>query len=256
MGTVFSFDIVSNPGGEESDRTMGPQLGGIVAWLHWVDATFSTYKENSEIGRLRKGEVPVTQCCPEVSEILELCTQLHAQSGGCFDAWADGSLEPSGVVKGWAIERASLMLTEAGFANHCINGGGDIRVSGSPGDGSAWHIGITHPLALDSYCAVLEISDGAVATSGTYERGFHVINPRSGRPVTNTSAVTVIGPDMALADAYATAAMVMGPAAIPWLEGIGGHEGFVVDASGRATSTSGFDRHRLGIRGDAVAGHR
>jgi len=255
MGTVFSFDIVSSPG-EESDRTMRSELEGIVAWLHWVDATFSTYKENSEISRLRRGEVQVTQCCPEVSEILELCTQVHAQSGGCFDARAGGSLEPSGVVKGWAIERASLMLAETGFDNHCINGGGDIRVSGSPGNGSAWRIGITHPLALDSYCAVLEISDGAVATSGTYERGFHVIDPRNGRPATDTAALTVIGPDMTLADAYATAAMVMGPAAVPWLEGIGGHEGFVVDASGRATSTSGFDRHRLGVRGDAVAGHR
>ena len=236
MGTVVTFDV----------RTPAPQvqvdaaLASATQWLHWVDDTFSTYKPTSEVNRFDRGELPVDECCEELKKVVALCYKLNGATGGFFDAWASGHFDPSGIVKGWAVEHASRLLQEAGLPDHAIDGGGDVRLSGAPGAGRPWHVGVRHPLQRDAYCAALSVTGGAVATSGTYERGLHVINPFSREPATELIAVTVVGPELISADAYATAAFAMGAAAPRWLESLGGYEALVIGPDGQSWSTQGF----------------
>lgn len=256
MGTVVSI-AVRTPGSAEG---MESTIEEVVAWLHWVDATFSTYKPESQISRLDREEMTLDECHPHVREILDLCEDLRAATGGYFDARATGRLDPSGVVKGWSIEKASALLATAGWPDHAIDGGGDIRLRSLTGSEKPWHVALRHPLRLDAFSAVVGVGDGAVATSGTYERGFHVIDPHRRRPATAVAAVTVIGPDLTTTDAYATAALAMGLEAPQWLATLADHEAFVIDAEGHGWTTPGFGRYRLDGSGgptpDFAAGDR
>ena len=159
----------------------------------------------------------------------------HHDPGSRFD--------PSGHVKGWAVERAAALLTEAGSAGHTVNGGGDIQCVGGRGVGQPWRVGIAHPLRPGSLAVVVSGRDFAVATSGIAERGAHIINPHTGQPAVGLASVTVVGTSLAAADAYATAAFAMGPAARDWVESLAGYEAFAVTATGAAWQTSGFGAH-------------
>jgi FAD:protein FMN transferase len=170
----------------------------VFAWLRWVDATFSTYREDSEISRLGRGERFAPH--PLVREVLERCEALRIETGGLFDARAGGRLDPSGYVKGWAVQRAAAF----GRGRFLIDAGGDVVLRGT------WRVGIRHPRERDRLAAVITVSDCAVATSGAYERGPHILDPRTGRPATGVDSVTVLGRDLGTADAYATAAFAAG----------------------------------------------
>jgi FAD:protein FMN transferase len=170
----------------------------VFAWLRWVDTTFSTYRPDSEIARLDRGELDEPH--PLVRGVLARCEQLRRETGGYFDVRAGGSLDPSGYVKGWAVQRAAAF----GRRRFLIDAGGDVLVRGS------WRVGIRHPYEHDRLAAAIMVSDCAVATSGAYERGPHVIDPRTGRPASGLSSVTVVGRDLGTADAYATAAFAAG----------------------------------------------
>jgi thiamine biosynthesis lipoprotein len=174
--------------------------------------------------------------------VLEACADLWRETDGYFDAYAAGPLDPSGYVKGWSVEIASARLAEAGSLNHCVNAGGDIRARGVSGTGAAWRVGIRHPWEADKLSWVLTLKDQAVATSGTYERGDHVFNPRTGGPARGLRSVTVVGPDLAMADAYATAALAMGEAGIAWLAKLAadGYDSALVTDDGRAFSSGGL----------------
>jgi thiamine biosynthesis lipoprotein len=149
--------------------------------------------------------------------VLDACASLHERTGGYFDARATGRLDPSGYVKGWSVEVASARLARAGSFNHCINAGGDVRCRGRSASGEPWRVGVRHPWEPEKLAWVLAGTDLAVATSGTYERGEHVIDPHSGEAVRALRSVTVTGPDLGVADAYATAAMAMGSDGLLWL---------------------------------------
>jgi len=247
MGTVVSFDLAAG--------YAGPVLASAIGWLHWVDATFSTYRADSEISRLGRGEITLLDCAPEVVDVMAACEAMTAVSGGYFSAWYAGELDPSGYVKGWAIERAAAMLTAAGSVSHCVNGGGDVRCVG-PRDvagGQPWRVGITDPLRPGGLSTVVTGSDIAVATSGVAERGAHIVDPLTGQPVTGELSVTIVGPDLAYADAYATAAVAMGyPAAVDWISGLDGYEAFGIRADGSRWETTGFGAYRLGLTGCAA----
>ncbi|GAB3140016.1 FAD:protein FMN transferase [Microbispora hainanensis] len=237
MGTVFSFDVRHRGGRHDDAETY---VAEAVAWLHHVDAVFSTYKPDSPVSRLGRGEIALADCPPEVAGILRMCASVTDRSRGYFTAYPGGRLDPSGIVKGWAVERASAMLRDAGAPDHCVNGGGDVRLSGAPDPGRSWRVGIAHPLRPGDLAAVVTGDDLAVATSGTAERGAHVIDPHTGRPAAELASVTVIGPDLALADAYATGALAMGGAAREWVEELDGYEAFAVTATGTTWRTSGL----------------
>jgi thiamine biosynthesis lipoprotein len=185
-------------------------LDRVFEWLRWVDATFSTYRADSQISRLNAGRLAPAQASPEVREVLARCEELRLETRGYFDARAAGILDPSGLVKGWAVDRAAAILEGDGLSCYAVNAGGDLRLRGGP-----WRIGIEHPRERQHVAAVVEASDLAIATSGAYLRGDHVLNPYTRRPPADILSVTVVGPELATADAYATAAFAMGGEAAP-----------------------------------------
>lgn len=240
MGTVVTFALHT----QAPNRAVKTALGEAVEWLHWVDATFSTYKEDSEVNRFDRGEVAAGECSPELRHILALCHRMARETGGSFDAWALGHFDPSGVVKGWSVDRASDILASHGFHDHLVDAGGDLRLRGAPLGGGAWTVAVRHPLDKSAYSAALLLPEGAVATSGTYERGRHVVDPFSRRPAGDLASVTVVGPDLTTCDAYATAALAMGVNAPVWLDGLAGYESQVVTPEGRGWWTPGFAQLR------------
>jgi thiamine biosynthesis lipoprotein len=233
MGTVFSFDI-RRP---LVDRAV---LGHMVRWLDRVDATFSTYRSDSVVSRLDRGELSLVACPEAVREVLNRCADLYDRSDGFFDVRAGGHLDPSGFVKGWAVERVSRILLRAGSLNHCVNGGGEVRARGEAEPGRPWRLGIADPFDTTHCRAVVAARDMAMATSGTYERGGHVVNPHTGRPASGLASLTVLCRDAGTADGLATAGFARGRASFRWLERLDGAEAYGIEPDGASWSTSGF----------------
>ncbi|MEA2151099.1 MAG: FAD:protein transferase [Solirubrobacteraceae bacterium] len=229
---------------ELHDEVAAPAVDEVFAWLRRVDATFSTYRPDSEISRIARGELAERDASANVRRVLERCEALRAQTGGYFDARAGGVLDPSGLVKGWAVERAARLLEVAGARNFCLYAGGDVVVRGRPACGVRWRIGIQHPLRGDRVAAVLESERLAVATSGEYARGAHILDPHTGAPPAGVLSVTIAGPDLGTADAYATAAFAMGAGGPEWTRAIAPYEAMTVLADERVLLTPGFERLR------------
>ncbi|MET9886140.1 FAD:protein FMN transferase [Streptomyces sp. NPDC006430] len=239
MGTVFSFDIRDEP-----TTAIQQALAAAVRQLHQVDEVFSTYRPGSHISRLDRGEIRLADCPPEVHEVLSLCARASHVTDGWFSILPSDTLDPSGLVKGWATEAASRLLHEAGAHHTCVNGGGDLQIRGRAAPDTPWRIGIAHPLRPGELATVITADhDMAVATSGTAERGAHIFDPHSGTPATAFASLTVIGPRLTMTDAYATAAFARGSGARDWLEGLDGYEALAVLPDGRRWQTSGFARY-------------
>jgi thiamine biosynthesis lipoprotein len=236
MGTLAIVEVADPP--VDAERLVDE----VFAWLHEVDRRFSTYREDSELNRLHRGELRLSQCSADLRGVLDRCTDLWQHTDGYFDVYATGRLDPSGYVKGWSVQVASERLSAAGAVNHYVEAGGDIQTRGCPGPDAEWQIGIRHPWQHEKICWLLAGTDLAVATSGLYERGPHVIDPRTGQPVTLLCSVTVVGRDLGVADAYATAAVAMGRAGLGWLAQLEGHECAVVLSDGSAYESAGLAR--------------
>jgi thiamine biosynthesis lipoprotein len=234
MGTTISIDLV-----DSHDRSL---LGEVVAWFHHVDEVFSPYKETSTVTRIGRGLVADDDpaLTGEVMEVLDRCEELLVESKGVFDVWAMPSpngtrFDPCGFVKGWSVERAAAMLEREGVRDLCINAGGDIALRGRNHEGHPWRLGIRHP---DDAALLAMVVQGegplGIATSGTYERGAHLFDPRDGQPVTELASVTVVGPSLADADAYATTLYVMGVEGLAWIDQ---HPGYAACAITRDLET-------------------
>jgi thiamine biosynthesis lipoprotein len=241
MGTVISFDV-RDPGLPE--RT----LDEAVTWLTDVDARFSPYRPTSLVSRLGRGEIELDACPADLRFVLTRCEALRVETDGFFDVRCPGLLggfDPSGYVKGWAVEEAAHILEAAGARNYAINAGGDVIVRGSPESGRPWVVGVRHPLEADQVVARLALEPGlgrhAAATSGLYERGEHIVNPRTGQVPADLLSMTVVGPSLALADAYATAAFAMGHEGLPWLAGQPGYAGYAIDRDLRPSWNAGLE---------------
>ncbi|WP_171074535.1 FAD:protein FMN transferase [Nonomuraea basaltis] len=185
-------------------RELTPLLDDAFSWLRWVDDTFSPVKEDSQIGRLNRSRT--IRQIPELIEVLHRCDELSEATGGWFEARINGVIDPSGYIKGWALERLSRALSNAGAGDHRITAGNDVRVRGSAAPGKRWRVGIRDP-RKDVVRKVVFANDLGIATSG----GAPIVNPRTGEVQQGLGFVTVIGPDLGLADAYATAIYAMGP---------------------------------------------
>ena len=183
-----------------------------------VDQDFSTYKENSQVSRIRRGELKIEDASEYVQQVWALCEFAREITMGAFDPWkAEGGFDPSGLVKGWAAEIGAQMLVEAGIENVLINASGDIVLRGGKPDGGPWNIGIASPDDVEKFVKFFDVVDGSVATSGDYEKGAHIVDPHRGLIAIGARSATVIGPDGAICDALATALMVDGVDAQKWI---------------------------------------
>ncbi len=222
-------------------------LDAVFAYFVSVDERFSTYKETSEICRINRGELLPAQYSADMQAILALCEQTRQETDGYFDIQHDGMLDPSGIVKGWAIQQAADLLKERGFQNFSIDAGGDIQVAGMK-DGHSWRVGIRNPFQRAEHVKVLALTNEGVATSGTAIRGQHIYNPHQADiPILDVMSITVIGTNVVEADRFATAAFAMGTKGIQFIAKRAGLEGYLIDAQARATFTSGLKRYVIDL---------
>lgn len=213
MGTAVSLVL---RGDHEDDEPARSAWASAMASLRAADEVFSTYRAGSWISRLGRGEVSVLDCPPEVGEVLDLGERARKDSEGAFDVWRDGVLDPSGVVKGWAVARAAVALRSLPRTDFCLSVGGDM-VCRAAADAPEWRIGIEDPADVSRLVAVVPVRNGAVATSGTAQRGAHIVDARTGLPASGLASVTVIGADLVQADIAATTAFALGHSGGDWL---------------------------------------
>jgi len=237
---VMGMPIVLDIRDDEVDEVVVEKM---FEWLRWVDATFSTYKPDSEISRLNRGELLLEEAHREVRGVLSRCEALRVTTDGYFDVRrASGEpIDPSGLVKGWAVDRAALLLENGGVRNYAVSAGGDMRLRGRAVPELSWRVGIQHPLDRTAVAKVIETTELAIATSGAYARGDHVWNPRTGQSPRGILSVTVVGPKLEVADAFATAVFAMGPDLGPrWTASLRDYEAMTILADQTILATGGF----------------
>lgn len=236
MGMPVTVEILNADGEDIFEKVYG--------YFEYVDHKFSTYKTDSEITRINRGEISPKKYSKDMSEVLRSCEETKQLTNGYFDIRKpDGTLDPSGLVKGWAIYEAAEIIAGAGFKNYYVDAGGDIQMAGKNPAGEKWRVGIRNPFNVREIIKVLSVTDVGVATSGNYERGLHIYNPKTGEKVQDIASITVIGPNIYEADRFVTAAFVMGKAGIEFIEKLPGLEGYMIDNKGMATYTSGFEKY-------------
>lgn len=230
MGTTASVhvnDSVDEAVFEESVGVLRTELD------HW-ESMFSVFRPDSEISRINNGSLHLLDSSREVIEVLDACAWLEQASQGAFSirrSVNSTDINPSGFVKGWAGERAARLLRERGLVHVYVGIGGDYMAFGGYSSDEAWHIGIVDPREPDQLVGTVDIIDGAVATSGTAERGRHIWDPRNGEPAETFLSVTVTGPSLMWADAFATTVFVMGEPGLEWLKQFPGYDAMVVRAA-------------------------
>jgi thiamine biosynthesis lipoprotein len=233
MGMPITVEVVSA-------KVSSDLLDEVFAYFTEVDERFSTYKETSEISKINKKII--TEISDEMKEVFEIADRTRQETNGYFDIKRpDGSLDPSGIVKGWAIKNAAELLQKMGVTDFFVEAGGDIQASGKNPMGEEWAVGIRNPFKTDEIVKVIFPRGKGVATSGSYERGNHIYNPLSpGETLDVVKGITVVGPDVLEADRFATAAFAMGTHGVQFIESMDGFEAYSIDKDGIATMTSGF----------------
>lgn len=216
-GTVLFLDLGST---SISEGSMDEAVESVKEFVYEVDEVFSTYKDGSFVSRLRRGEIDIAQCPADLQEVWQLSSVARDLTDGAFDPWAvAGGFDPSGYVKGWAADRAAQILLDAGCQQVQVNAAGDLTLRGGvveKGVAGPWKIGVVNPDNRQEVLRIFEITDGAIATSGTYERGAHIVDPHTGTIAIGAMSATVLGPDGGLSDALATALMVAGEDGAGW----------------------------------------
>ncbi len=238
MGMPISVEVVD-------EKVEQEHIEKAFDYFRYVDEKFSTYKETSEITQINKGQVRLEDASEDVRTVFRLCEETKQLTHGYFDIQrADGSYDPSGLVKGWAIYNAAHILGKYGYKNFFVEAGGDIESEGVNSEGESWRVGIRNPFNHEQIVKVLKITNRGVATSGTAARGQHVYNPHNRKEeITDIVSITVIGANIYEADRFATAAFAMGRGGIQFIENLEGFEAYMIDAKGVATMTSGFEQY-------------
>jgi FAD:protein FMN transferase len=230
MGMPVTVEVKSEEGKVDEN------IEKVFTYLREVDEKYSPFKESSEVGKFNRGE----KVSEEMEEILRLSEDLKKETKGYFDIRKpNGKIDPSGIVKGWAIFNAAKILKEKGYMNFFVDAGGDAEIVGKN-----WEWGIRNPFNIAEIVKVLNLSDCGIATSGTYERGQHIYNPITKKnEITDIVSLTVIGKNVYEADKYSTPAFAMGRHGIEFIEALPGLEGYMIDKNRIATMTSGFEKY-------------
>jgi FAD:protein FMN transferase len=237
MGMPVTVEIVDGNANQND-------LNKIFDYFHYVDEKFSTYKPTSEISLINQGKIAEADQSQDMKTVLALSEQTKKETQGYFDISRNGKLDPSGLVKGWAIFNASEILKKSGFKNYFVDAGGDVQVSGKNSDNTNWQVGIKNPFNEKEIIKVLNLNNCGVATSGTYIRGQHIYNPKDpNKNITDIVSLTVVGPNVYEADRFATPAFAMGKEGINFIESLPGLEGYIINKDGIATMTSGFEKY-------------
>ncbi len=248
MGTAVSIRLRMRSG-TRAARSGSPKevpgtarrvLGLACAELRRADALFSTWKNGSPMSRIRRGVLLLETAPDEIHRVLDLCDDVREMTGGWFDPWTmPGGVDPTGLVKGWAAERALEMLRTHGALAAYVNAGGDIAVLGKHATAERWRMGIRHPWRPDALACTVFV-ERSLATSGTYERGLHLFDPHARQFSARAVSASVVGPSLAIADGLATALCVGGDDVLERLAEIPGYEGYLIRTDGTEAWTQGM----------------
>jgi thiamine biosynthesis lipoprotein len=220
----------------------------VFDYFNYIDKTFSTYKPTSEISNINNSLVQPENYSQDMKMVLALSEKTKQETNGYFDIINnEGNYDPSGLVKGWAIQNAAVLLKNLGFKNFYIEAGGDIQVSGKNSQDKFWSIGIKNPFKTEGVIKRMQLQhDEGVATSGSYERGTHIYNPKNRKSqLAQIVSITVIGPNIYEADRFATAAFAMQQDGIYFIEKLKGFAAYMIDNKGMATMTSNFQTYAI-----------
>lgn len=223
------------------DRAEGEALDKVFEDFALLDRTFSPFLAASEVSRINRAELRPEDAGQLVNQAIDLCRLYERATDGYFSAWIAGRFDPSGLVKGWAIDRACSILDRYSYRDFFIDAGGDVQTHGQNAEGGPWRVGVRHPVQRDKVTCVVLSRGLAVATSGTYEKGEHIIDPHNGKPANAFLSFTVVGPDILQADVYATAGFAMGVSGLEFVSRTPGYEAYAIDNQLRATYTVGFE---------------
>lgn len=235
FGTVASIRLV---GDDRRVAAAERAAEALLTDLADVDRVLSPFRDDSDLSRVRRGELRLADADARLGEVARLCADYERRSGGLFSAMWNGGFDPTGLVKGWAVENAAIThlrpLLGSGVQAIGVNVGGDMRLFTAADVDHTWRVGIADPGDAGRIAAVVTVRDGAVATSGTAERGAHIVDPRTSRPVTAATSATVIAPTLTDADAWATAAIVAGIDDVGWIRVASETTGVLLAANGRS----------------------
>lgn len=216
------------------------EIASVFSYLRHIDETYSTYKKTSEISQINAGFLAVNKASKEVQHVLQLCEQTKQETNGYFAMQHKDKIDPSGIVKGYAIHTSAEMLKGQGFTNFSVEIAGDIELVGKNENGENWRVGIQNPFAPKEIIKVVTLSDQGIATSGNYMQGNHIYNPITKKMADDIASMTVIGKNVYEADRFATAAFAMGEKGIQFIENLAGFEGYMVTKKQIAVMTTGF----------------
>jgi FAD:protein FMN transferase len=223
------------------DAATGDALDQVFGDFALLDRTFSPFLDGSEVSRINRAELRPEDAGPLVKQAIDLCRLYERATDGYFSPWIAGRFDPSGLVKGWAIDRACSILDRYGYRDFFVDAGGDVQTHGRNPAGGPWRVGVRHPIERDKVACVVLASGLAVATSGTYEKGEHILDPHTGKPASALLSFTVVGPDILQADVYATACFAMGVSGLGFVRRTTGYEAYAIDNQLRASYTAGFE---------------
>lgn len=226
---------------DKLDQTV---IDDVFDFFRVIDDRYSPYIYTSEVGKINRGELIAERYSQELRDILALAESTKSQTDGYFDVWHKGVFDPSGIVKGWAIQQAAQMLA-ARTANFYVEAGGDIQVQGQASSGQPWRIGVRNPFDRTQTIAIVSLDKGAIATSGTAIRGQHIYDPHDEAMLDEVVSLSVIGSRIVDADRFATAAFAMGKKGIDFIESLSGYEGYMVGKSKLVTMTSNWQKYEV-----------
>ncbi len=226
-------------------KAMEDVFDEVFSYFDYIDKKFSPYRTDSELSSFNAGRLSTDDLSEDMCTILEFAEKTKQETDGYFDIRnRAGLLDPSGIVKGWAIRNAASIIKKRGFDDFYVEAGGDVQISGRNERGDKWSVGVKSPLNQSQIVKKLALENVGIATSGTYIRGDHIWDPKAkDRPIADIVSLTVIGPDVYEADRFATAAFAMGKSGINLIEETGGLEGYLIDKAGTATMTTGFMKY-------------
>ncbi|HSX40661.1 MAG TPA: FAD:protein FMN transferase [Candidatus Saccharimonadales bacterium] len=217
-------------------------IAHVFSYFRHIDKTFSTYKNSSVISKINNGLLSQKNVSKEVAQVLARCEQTKRETGGFFNAWKNGKLDPSGLVKGYAIYHGAQMLHKFGFKNFAVEIAGDVQVFGTNEEKKPWRIGIQNPFKVNENVKIVAVIDKGIATSGTYVQGRHIYDPVHKIAADEIASMTVIADNVYDADRFATAAFAMGEKGIAFIQKLSGYEGYMIKKDKKAVYTDGFEK--------------
>lgn len=232
MGMPSTIEVVDQ-NAEEKD------IQKVFNYFLKIDNRFSTYKTDSEISKINRGEIDSKNYSHEMKKILKLCEETKKETNGYFDIKINGKFDPSGLVKGYTIFNGANLLTKLGYKNFYVEIAGDIEIRSN----KKWKIGIKNPFNTREIVKVLNLTNGGVATSGNYERGKHILNPIEKNLANEIASITIIGPNVYEADRMVTAAFAMGEKGVNFIAHLSSFECYMIKKDKTAVYTPGFEKY-------------